>query len=366
MKNIKIGDTVRFLSSKGEGIVRRIDKNVVWVEGEDGFELPTPIKECIVVDKKDTYIPAYKTPQELREKEKEQHKIKAELPISQTIIEEPEREDGDQMSVYLAWLPEDFANFGSGNMEAYLINDTNYTLLYTYGYLNSRGEQRNLSSGEIERETRLLVDTFDLSELVDREHLFLSLIAYKEGKNYLPKPLYNLRSKINKLKFFKRHCFVENDFFDEDALLLPLIEKDVVIAKEEEVVETLLQNSKLVKEEVHVTNEPIIIRKKESMPIASVSNQKFLEIDLHIEKLLPSLQGVSSEDILDYQLEYFRSKMNENIRRKGLEIIFIHGQGDGVLRKAIVTELQKSYSKCRYEDANVEQYGFGATKVEIC
>ena len=48
---IKIGDTVRFLNSVGGGIVRRIDEkqNLVYVEDEDGFEVPALIREVVVV-----------------------------------------------------------------------------------------------------------------------------------------------------------------------------------------------------------------------------------------------------------------------------------------------------------------------------
>ena len=43
----------------------------------------------------------------------------------------------------------------------------------------------------------------------------------------------------------------------------------------------------------------------------------------------------------------------------------IHGNGDGVLRKAILTELKYSYKTCRHQDASFQQYGFGATMVTI-
>ena len=43
----------------------------------------------------------------------------------------------------------------------------------------------------------------------------------------------------------------------------------------------------------------------------------------------------------------------------------IHGKGDGVLRKAIIDELKRKYSNCRYQDASFQEYGFGATMVTI-
>ena len=47
---MKIGDKVRFLSEVGGGIVRGFQgKDVALVEGEDGFEIPMLIKECVVI-----------------------------------------------------------------------------------------------------------------------------------------------------------------------------------------------------------------------------------------------------------------------------------------------------------------------------
>ena len=57
MSNIKIGDKVRFLNSIGGGIVRSFKgKDQVLVEDEDGFEVPTFIRECVVVGDNDMQV----------------------------------------------------------------------------------------------------------------------------------------------------------------------------------------------------------------------------------------------------------------------------------------------------------------------
>ena len=54
---INIGDKVRFLSDVGGGIVRGFQKgNIVLVEDEDGFEIPVPAKECVVIETNDLNI----------------------------------------------------------------------------------------------------------------------------------------------------------------------------------------------------------------------------------------------------------------------------------------------------------------------
>ena len=51
---MKIGDKVRFLSETGGGRVAGFQgNNIVLVEDEDGFQVPTPIKEVVVIDNDD-------------------------------------------------------------------------------------------------------------------------------------------------------------------------------------------------------------------------------------------------------------------------------------------------------------------------
>ena len=49
----------------------------------------------------------------------------------------------------------------------------------------------------------------------------------------------------------------------------------------------------------------------------------------------------------------------------GQKIVFIHGKGDGVLRKAIEKDLKTRYKQHYFQDASFREYGFGATMVTI-
>ena len=51
---MKIGDKVRFLSEIGGGIVKGFQgKDIVLVEDADGFDIPMPMRECVVIDTDD-------------------------------------------------------------------------------------------------------------------------------------------------------------------------------------------------------------------------------------------------------------------------------------------------------------------------
>lgn len=54
---MKIGDKVRFLNDVGGGIITGFqDKNTVLVCGDDGFEIPTLVKDVVVIDTDDYNI----------------------------------------------------------------------------------------------------------------------------------------------------------------------------------------------------------------------------------------------------------------------------------------------------------------------
>lgn len=105
----------------------------------------------------------------------------------------------------------------------------------------------------------------------------------------------------------------------------------------------------------------------ESKPKPSKPNAQpeELVVDLHAEELLDNTDGLSSGDILMVQMKEFRKVMDENLKKKGKRIVFIHGKGEGVLRKNILQELKYRYKQCTVQDASFREYGFGATLVCI-
>ena len=100
--------------------------------------------------------------------------------------------------------------------------------------------------------------------------------------------------------------------------------------------------------------------KKHTKPTTEI-----LECDLHINSLLDNKNGLSNADMLNVQLNKFREMMDANVKRHGAKIVFIHGKGEGVLRKALMDELKKKYPRCEAQDASFREYGFGATLVTI-
>jgi len=89
-----------------------------------------------------------------------------------------------------------------------------------------------------------------------------------------------------------------------------------------------------------------------------------LEVDLHIEKLVPSKRGMSNYDILTLQMETAKRQLDFAIKNRMPKVVFIHGVGEGVL-KAELDFMLGRYNGISYQDANYQKYGLGATEVYI-
>lgn len=349
---MKIGDKVRFLSEVGGGIVKGFQgKDIVLVEDADGFDIPMQVRECVVIETDDYNINRKSTaaPKKAEEPAKP---VKPEIPVLQR---QPEMRGGDVLNVFLAFVPEDVKAISSTAFEAYLVNDSNYYLYYTY--LSAEGKAwKTRSHGLAEPNTKLFLEDFAKDVLNELERVSIQFIAFKDSKTFSVKPAVSVELRIDTVKFYKLHTFRESDFFEEPALIYDIIANDVpakqVYVSAEEIQAALLQKKDVEKPK----SQPIVKR--------GVSNG-IVEVDLHINELLDDTHGMSNAEILNYQLDKFREVMERYKTKREQKIVFIHGKGDGVLRKALLDELKRKYSTCRYQDASFQEYGFGATLVTI-
>lgn len=349
---MKIGDKVRFLSEVGGGIVKGFQgKDIVLVEDADGFDIPMPMRECVVIDT-DDYNMKRKAAPAPSKAEGPAKPMKPEMPAVQR---QPETRGGDMLNVMLAFVPEDVKAISSTSFEAYLVNDSNYYLYYTY--LSAEGKAWKVRShGLVDPNTKLFLEGFAKDVLNEMERVAVQFIAFKDGKTFAMKPAVSVELRIDTVKFYKLHTFRESDFFEEPALVYDIVTNDVpvkqVYVSAEDIQVALLQKKEVEKPR----SQPIVKRS---------SSNGIIEIDLHINELLDDAHGMSNSEILNYQLDKFREVMEKYKGKREQKIVFIHGKGDGVLRKALLDELKRKYSTCRYQDASFQEYGFGATLVTI-
>lgn len=352
---MKIGDKVRFLSETGGGIVAGFQgNNIVLVEDEDGFQIPVRTNDVVVVGTDDYNIKIDSVGKKDTKKDIENEP--ADRPV--TFRAKPEeRKGGDVLSVYLAFVPIDSREITNTKFEVYIVNDSNYYI--NYSYTSAEGASWHLrSTGIIEPNTKLFIEEFDRETLNTFERVCVQLIAYKRDKTFMSKPPVDAQIRIDTVKFYKLHTFKENDFFEQPALLYTVIEND-------KVVRPLVIDAKKLKQEM--TRKISDDNKKPHVQPARKQQDKDapIVIDLHANELLETTSGLSAADILNHQLDVFRKTMDEYKSKTGTKLIFIHGKGEGVLRHAIIHELNYRYKRCPYQDASFQEYGYGATQVTI-
>lgn len=349
---MKIGDKVRFLSEVGGGIVKGFQgKDIALVEDEDGFEIPMLVKECVVIQTDDYNIPL-KTGKKQGAPEVEEEPEEEEKPIT---YRAPEIKGNDVLNVYLAYVPQDVKAISVTAFDAYLVNDSNYFIDYLY--LSAEGKSWTLRSrGTVAPNMKQHLEEFDKSALNGMEHVAVQLLAYKDDRTFLLKNAVSMELRVDTVKFYKLHTFQQTDFFAEPALMYDVVRDDEsvkqVFVSADDIREALLQKT--------VPDQP----KVPKMHQPKVKND-IVEVDLHIHELLDDTNGMSNSEMLNYQLDVFHKTLNEYKNKKGQRIVFIHGKGDGVLRRAILDELKRKYKNYSSQDASFREYGFGATMVTI-
>ena len=379
---MKIGDKVRFLSEVGGGRVSGFQgKDIVLVEDEDGFEIPTSVRDVVVVEQ-DDYAMGKMISAKMEAQQKAEEHAATELHQDSRSIKSilnfhdeqtdmhvdeydaadreitfrapvQEREGGNKLSAYLAFVPVDIKEITHTRFETYIVNDSNYYIHYSY--LVAEGNAWTLKSvGEVEPNTKLFIEEFGREVLNDMGRIGVQLTAYKKDKPFLLKPAIDVQFRIDPVKFYKLHVFEENEFFEQPSLLFTIVDND-------EVARPLVVDSKRLKEQMYKDEKIIAHEGKKKRQ----KDDGTLVIDLHADELLETTAGMNAADILHYQLDVFKKTMDENKKKKGQKIVFIHGKGEGVLRHALVHELNYRYKSCTYQDASFQEYGYGATQVTI-
>ncbi len=348
---VQVGDKVRFLNETGGGLVARIDGNIVFVEDEDGFEVPAPIYEIVIIEK----VPEKNNSGNNDVIGKETSESKNEL-VSENEIKHNELEDEghDDFNprIYLG-----FINIGktldeNAKLELYLINDSNYYCIYLISELCDNSYMHAYFQGIIQPNSKLLLNDFLVRKLdVNWE---IQLLLFKKGKPYPALSPVSVPIKLKANRFLKSNSFLNNDFFYQPALLIPII-KNQLEQKMDLLSKSDLNNILIGKE----------TKQKNKNSSKNYSNSGLLEIDLHIHELIDNWDNLSNVEILQIQMDKFYTVMDSNSTNRGRKIVFIHGVGNGTLRSEISKQLNKKYKGNYYQDASFKEYGYGATMVII-
>lgn len=350
---VKVGDKVRFLNDVGGGVVTKvIDRLSVMVENETGFDVPVAINEIVVVEEAEAYI----EPSRFETNTVVNNAKESDVVVDLDHIFYPEvaelEESGDEINISLAFVPQ--ARPGNSDLNVFLINDSNYNVLYSIINLNELGETFSNKVGVLEANTKEQTESIGLQSVNQIPEYIFHFTFYKKDNFKVVEPLVK-KVKINPVRFYKEKAYGENDFFNEDSIIIPLVFDEDKVSK-------LNVSSKEIEDALKQKDQ----KEKNYKPVArKVKEKEILEVDLHIHELLDDFRGLSNGEILEIQMEHFNARLNEALKKGPKNIVFIHGVGNGTLKLEIRKELDRKKTLLQYHDASFQEYGYGATMVKL-
>lgn len=355
---VKVNDIVRFLNDVGGGKVTRIEGKMVYVEDEDGFERPALAREVVVVDTAKEHHATYEKPLVIKSKLVEPD-VPAPKPKPEPMEPVFETEEGEVLNIVLAYEPREIKHLNTTTFYSMLVNDSNYFLYFTYMTRGDEDQEWITRYHDIvEPNTQVPLDEFGHNDLNSMTHVAVQYIAFKQGKGFKLKNPALVQLKLDVTKFYKLHCFHESEYFDSPVLQLEITRNDLP-TKPLRIDSSALENA--MRDKRRHDERP----RRAPKPVHKKKKMETIVQDLHIAELVDNLAGFSNADMLNFQLAKFCEVMKANEDKLGQKIVFIHGKGEGVLRKAILAELKRKWPACTVQDASFQEYGFGATQVTI-
>ena len=375
----KIGDRVKFLNDTGGGRISGfIGSNMLKVMDEDGFEIPVLASNLIpdeqserkryandeyagkhadeYADKHTRYTqvkPERVKPRELMEPEEELFPTNFFYYESEGEGDDYERE-GDDYELSFVFLPQTPSNVEDSDFHFYLVNDSSFCCMYAVSRLTESGELKLTGKSDVEPETTVFVADISRREINAGLTLVFTCMLYKSGE-YKSYPPEQVNVELNPIKFARSSSFTENDYFDEDAYVIKVASDKVPDFPNIEIDPKALETA-------------IKQKKEHKIPVPQKQVPRLEEIDLHIEHLLPEggFEDLDRGQMLEIQLARFTTSLELGISAKTERMVFIHGVGNGKLKREIRRLLDTQYAdRVRYQDASFKEYGYGATMVII-
>lgn len=326
---LRIGDKVRFLNEVGEGVITRFkDKETVFVEMPDGFEIPYLTKHLV--------------------------------PVHTELILNPEVENIDMVpeniltdTVYFIIEPDHEMPLLVSDYKLYLFNSSSYNICFTYSIKDDSYFQ-TLKHGEVGAYQKVFLKQVKKNFFAEYAYHKIECLFYKNSH-------YKSQIPLAEVLFINDRIMTQSALLKHTEFARPVfgfVLKDDFMRSD--VVEQRLSNEDLTRlKSIKEFKQPLKV---------SVAKQKIKdltrEVDLHIEELIDSYSGLTNAQILAIQLEHFEKELDYCLNNGIKKLIVIHGVGNGKLKQEILAIL-KTLDDISFYDASYKNYGFGATEIAI-
>jgi hypothetical protein len=352
----KVGDKVKFLNERGGGkIVAIIDSKLVKVETEDGFELPVLNVDLIKdfraeqSDEMDT-THLFKTPSNQPVKQEEDKDDEEE----RSSLINPWGTIKEEKGIYFVFVPHEQQWVLTGDMDIYLINHTDLDILFSI-FFKRPDRLQGIDFGSVTAKSKWLIDTISRDQIEDWCDGIIQVLFHKDDPSFIYLPLHAVIN-LKPSRFYKEGSYQANTLLQEKALLLSIAPEATFEKASGDDQEQKFGTTAQTKIAEEPKKKPIIDKHKKALFEA--------EVDLHIGELIDNIAGLSNHDMFNIQLEYFKKCLESAISNDYQKITFIHGVGNGVLKNAIVKELE-NYEGLENKMASISKFGVGAIDVII-
>lgn len=351
-----VGDKVRFLNESGGGVVTRIiNANLVSVAIEDGFDIPTLASNLIRIETLDG-------PSALFDRD-----YKVEIPVpdpkmtsygetQQSKLRPGNRESSHAPGLYLAFAPQDQQWLITGLIDIYLINNTDFSILYSFNLRGTAGNYTGIDFASLDPTSKTLIETINREDIEVWSEGVVQALFHKDESDKMIRPV-NEPFKIKPVKFYKEESYIESSLIEGKAIMVLLCD--------------LAMHSIIILDTDFNKNATNEINKNYNKPLSTnvlIDKHRVTareaEVDLHISALRDNYEGLSNHEILHIQTSYFDRSLESAMLNNYAKVIYIHGIGNGVLKAAIINKL-KEYNDIEFRNAPFARYGNGAIEIVI-
>jgi len=356
-----IGDRVKFLTESGGGIIRKIiGPNLVSVETEDGFEIPTLTRDVIIVS---ANTPAEKLFAQEYDNEEAPSKVsKYSEPIEEevtdnnalisTLIVYPADRNPDKYQLNIAFVPDQQNMPVSGDLNIYLMNYSSNDMLFSFH--NQNGEAYNLvCSGKIPAFSKYFITNISREELEAFLTAHVQVLILNHQSKSLQAPI-SADMQIRGSKFYKDSSYTDDKILHQKALIYELFKfRNIPVIN---------QLSTVKDADVHQTKAKTTF--KSDAILKHKTEKDTAVVDMHIWELVEDHSRLTNAEMLNIQLGYFDKCLQSAIDHHFKKVVFIHGVGTGKLKEEIKLILDEN-DNISYRPASMAEYGVGATLVEL-
>lgn len=345
----KIGEKVKFIDEVGGGVITGIiDQRLVKVRTDDGFEMPV-ITSNLMPD--------------FRSMPQEEITTRTNPPIKPAKVEEepefisdinPWGKVKEENGVYIAFEPHEQQWLLTGDMDVILLNNTPYELLYNL-FLKRNDKIEGVDFNSVPAKSKIVIDTIGREEVENWSSGFLQLLFHSDTPDKVYLPVHTVID-IKSGRFFKEGSYSSNSLLNGRALIISIAPQNTFLVASE--------NESDRKTDINILSGKSKITQKKQLIDKYRSAKDEAVIDLHIGELVDNILGMSSMDMLKTQVDTFKKVLNSAITNEYKKITFIHGVGNGVLKDAIIKELD-DYEGLENQMASISKFGVGAIDIVI-